>query len=102
MFSSTYGVCQLLVDSPGSVAWYSRLLTCRATSVGEAAKARPDHPRLELELEHEPGGRPRERQRGLGALRNGDVALSAELERLEIDGVGVAELLSGAELDDGR
>ena len=48
---------------------------------------------------HEPGARLRERDHGLGALRDGDIPLPAEVERLEVHAAHVPELLAGAQLD---
>jgi hypothetical protein len=53
--------------------------------IGQAAHARAVQPRVEREPEVEPGGRLGDRQRGLHLVRDGQIALAAELERLELD-----------------
>ncbi len=63
--------------------------------VGETADARADEAHVELELEQEARGHTSQRQRSLGRLRDRDVALAAELERLEVDLLDVPELLPG-------
>ena len=65
--------------------------------VREAAHARPVQPHVEGEPEVEPGGRLRDRQGRLDLVRHGQVALAAELERLELDLDRVAVLVPGAE-----
>ena len=85
-------------DSPGLVAWYSRLTTCTSSAgVGQAAHAGAEDAGFELELQDEPRARLTERQRRFGALRHGDIALPSELERLELDLDDVPELLAGAD-----
>ena len=54
-------------------------------------------PRLERELEEEPGARARDDEVGVGLLGAREVPLSAELERLELDARVIPELLAGAD-----
>ncbi len=65
--------------------------------IGEAAHARAVQPHVEREPEVEPGRRLRDRQRGLDLVRHRQVALAAELERLELDRDRVALLVPRAE-----
>ena len=53
--------------------------------VCEAAHARAMQPHREAKLEEQAGRRLRDRELGLDRLRDGEIALPAELERLELD-----------------
>ena len=90
-------------DSPGLVAWYSRLLDVDVEAgVGEAAHARAEHPDLQLELEDEARARLGQRQHRLRALRDRHVALAPERERLEDHVDRIERLLPGRSLTFGR
>ena len=84
--------------SPGSFAWYSRASIVDVDDrVREAAHARAVQAHVEREPEVEPGRRLHDRQLALDLVRHRQVALAAELERLELDRDRVAVLLARAE-----
>ena len=86
--------------SPGSFAWYSRAsMWTSCDRVLEAAHARAVQPHVEREPEIEPGRRLGNGQVALDLVRHRQVALAAELERLELDRDGVALLLPGAKAE---
>src|SRR5688500_8731281 len=93
------GRCQL-VRLPGA----RRLVLAtphleRDSRVCETAHAGPDEPNRELELEQEPRAQSRQGERRLRLLRDGDIALPAELEWLELDLLDIAELLARLQPD---
>ena len=63
----------------------------------EAAHARPVQPYREPQAQHEAARRLRDDQLGGHLLRHGQVALAAEVERLELDRDRLAVLLAGAQ-----
>jgi hypothetical protein len=68
-------------------------------SVREAPHARPVQSCVELEPEVEPRRRLRDRELGLDFLRYREIALAAELERLQLDLDRVAMLLPRPEAE---
>src|SRR5207253_5207780 len=66
--------------------------------VREAAEAGAVEPRVERELEHAAGRRPRDPQRGGDLFRHGEVALAAQRQRLQLDLDLVDVLLARPEL----
>src|SRR4029453_10647627 len=70
------------------------------SSVAETTHARADEAHVELELEHEPGRKARQRKRSFRRFRDRNVALPAEFQGLELDLLDVAKLL--ARLQAGR
>src|SRR5215207_6617196 len=67
--------------------------------VAQTAHARPDEAHAELQLEQKTGARAGQGECSLGLLRNRDVALPAEPERLELDFLDVAKLLARLQPD---
>src|SRR5919201_3935302 len=67
--------------------------------IGEAAETRPVETRVEAELEHRAGARTRDRNLRRDRVRHRDVALAAELERLERELSLVVEPVPRPELE---
>ena len=69
------------------------------SGIGETPHAGTHQPGPERELEESPGREPRDGDLHLRCLRQGDVALAGQLQRLELDFAAVAKLLARADLD---
>ena len=86
--------------SAGSVAWYSRAEIGRSsTASSRQRKHGPCRRASKAQLEDRPGRGAGDRQLRGHLLGDRQVALAAELERLELDLALVAELLAGAKLE---
>ena len=81
----------------GVVVLASGALLYRIVGTPAALDARAVQPHVEAEPEHEAARRLGDRELGRHLLRHGQIALAAELERLELDRERLAVLLTGAE-----